>query len=318
MYQQVPIPALFRIPGLFPGQQGVPGSDSPFGIRMKPRSLPIFVDPGHNDASDTNDGTNPDAPMSTIAAAVAAVSEPGSQIFVMPGAYIENVATPDSATGPNYCEIIGLRAGGGSPSWASTAAATIPLTINALGWRVTGFRFLGPTTESCIVLTNTGNNVANFAVIDGNHFYGQNTGLSAIDLRGSPNNVVIANNWIDSFAAASGIAIRSSAVATADPLFIKILNNFFLENDTHIDADLDKSVVLNNIFENGAVIGTVVDISGGSIGENVVHGNLLPGDYSNTGGYTAGTADVWTGNFADDVLEAEVGDNGLTVAVPAA
>jgi len=50
--------------------------------------------------------------------------------------------------------------------------------------------------------------------------------------------------------------------------------------------------------------------------DNVVWGNVFPGDYSIAGGYRGGAADVWIGNFADDVAEAEVGDNGLTLAVP--
>jgi len=235
----------------------------------------------------------------------------------MPGAYVEDVVTPDSVVGPNYCEIVGIGVAGGSPSWASTGAATVALTINALGWRVSGIRFLGQATASCVVLQNVADDVANFTQIVGNHFYGQNTGLSAIDLLGAPNNILIAQNWIDSFAAASGIAIRNTSVATADPLFAKIVGNLFQENDTHIVLDLDKGLLLDNLFENGAVIGDVVNISGGGIGENVVKGNVFPGDYSIVGGYTGGTADVWLGNFASDTAEAEVGDNGLTILPPA-
>ncbi len=51
---------------------------------------------------------------------------------------------------------------------------------------------------------------------------------------------------------------------------------------------------------------------------NVVTGNWFGGDYSNTGGYAANETDMWTGNYAEDVAEAEVGDNGLTIAQPAA
>ena len=68
----------------------------------------------------------------------------------------------------------------------------------------------------------------------------------------------------------------------------------------------------------GAVCTTPLDLSGTSSGGNAVVGNVMQGDYSNTGGYTAGTGDCWMGNFANDVSETEVDTTGLTIAVPAA
>jgi len=64
----------------------------------------------------------------------------------------------------------------------------------------------------------------------------------------------------------------------------------------------------------------MLDLRGGSQGKNIVVGNHFCGDYSNTGGYYANAASPgnWTGNFAEDVAEAEVGDNSLTIAAPAA
>ena len=55
-------------------------------------------------------------------------------------------------------------------------------------------------------------------------------------------------------------------------------------------------------------------------GYNQVVGNYFDGDYSNAGGYTAEGSgnDNWVGNVAFDVAEAEVGDNGWTIAEPAA
>ncbi len=38
----------------------------------------------------------------------------------------------------------------------------------------------------------------------------------------------------------------------------------------------------------------------------------------NEAAYTATSTDQWTGNYTSEVGEAEVGDNGLTIAVPAA
>jgi hypothetical protein len=58
-----------------------------------------------------------------------------------------------------------------------------------------------------------------------------------------------------------------------------------------------------------------LSLSGGS--NNVVTGNYMGGDYS-TAVYVAGTSDNWNGNFCEDDAEAEVGDNGLSIAVPVA
>jgi hypothetical protein len=57
-----------------------------------------------------------------------------------------------------------------------------------------------------------------------------------------------------------------------------------------------------------------------ALGRNQIVGNFLDGDYSNAGGYTAGSAgtDNWLGNFAFDIAEAEVGDNAVTIAAPGA
>jgi hypothetical protein len=50
--------------------------------------------------------------------------------------------------------------------------------------------------------------------------------------------------------------------------------------------------------------------------DNVVWGNTFPGDFSIAGGYRPGAADEWLGNWASDTAEAEVGDNGITIARP--
>jgi len=63
-----------------------------------------------------------------------------------------------------------------------------------------------------------------------------------------------------------------------------------------------------------------LDLRAGTRGENVVSGNAFGNlDYSNVGGLWPNAANPggWAGNTSEDVAEAEVGDNGLTIAPPA-
>jgi hypothetical protein len=78
----------------------------------------------------------------------------------------------------------------------------------------------------------------------------------------------------------------------------------------------------DNVFHDGVLIAAtrMLDLRGGSRGENIVTKNTFCGDYSNTGGYWANAANPgnWVGNRAEDVAEAETADNGWTIAPPAA
>src|SRR4030042_4317809 len=64
-----PVP-LQRLTPWYPGQFGVPGTDSDRGLREDSNGKIVWVDPNHVDANDLRDGTNPDSPMRTVAAAL--------------------------------------------------------------------------------------------------------------------------------------------------------------------------------------------------------------------------------------------------------
>ena len=63
-------PPLQRLTPFYPGQYGVPGTDSDRGLRLDSNGIILYVDPNHVDPSDNRDGTNPDAPLATVQAAV--------------------------------------------------------------------------------------------------------------------------------------------------------------------------------------------------------------------------------------------------------
>jgi len=106
-------PQTFKIPPMFGGQIGVPGSDTPQGVRLAPQGLVYYVDASHGRANDNNDGTDPDNPLATIQQAITlnnatitwANTPPYvgvNTIVISPGTYAENL------TPPYYCRIIGL------------------------------------------------------------------------------------------------------------------------------------------------------------------------------------------------------------------
>ena len=61
-------PIIKHLP-FYPGQWGIPGSDSALGIRTVPRGVVYYVASASLTANDANDGTDPNFPLSTVLAA---------------------------------------------------------------------------------------------------------------------------------------------------------------------------------------------------------------------------------------------------------
>ena len=61
---------LVRFPTLFPGQMGVPGTDTERGLRTHTTGAVFYVDPNYSGVSDLRDGTDPEDPLRTVAAAL--------------------------------------------------------------------------------------------------------------------------------------------------------------------------------------------------------------------------------------------------------
>jgi hypothetical protein len=113
VFDGVPIP-MMKLPPWFHSQSGVPGSDTPEGLRTGTRSLVYYVDRTHTEASDNNDGTDPRAPKLTIASAITASNatidwaddfggtKPYNWIYIGPGVYQEALTSL-----PHYCHVVG-------------------------------------------------------------------------------------------------------------------------------------------------------------------------------------------------------------------
>ena len=298
----------------------------------------FYVDSGHANASDGNYGLDPAAPLATIqelmdrASGASSISNPAlteHDVIYVSGNVTETVIVP--VTAPQGVTIAGAGNGAYVPSWLPGASAETNLTLRAENWRVTGFNFNFTGNSTAIHLDWDATNNSSGAIIDNNHFFGGWSGLYGIVAHGAPYNVQVLNNEFTEIRSAGGagtaFAIYTIVTPIAEPLEWKIANNTFMENENHIGSlnnlyGFNASIIRNNVFGTGHTIAatTFLDLRSGHGGQNAVVGNLFQGDYSNAGGYYDSTdaTSSWVGNMAEDVGEAEVGDNGWTIAPPAA
>ena len=330
---------LIRQSPFYPGQIGVYGSDVQRGMRSEPSGIVLYVDDEHPGAAAAGDGTDPEHPLSTIAAAVTSLISlatatganlEGSVIVVGAGASIaESVIIPPTA--PANCAIVGAGNGIDQPTWTAATAAGTALTIRQSGWVVTGFRFTAGAEGTSLRLewVPASGFVANRCLIQGNYFDGAWVGLYAIDLYGAPYDTWIIGNEFREYQSALGAAyaIICTDSSNANPYMNVIRDNLFWENENHIgslgnDKSFNLTLFQGNVFHEGVLISAtlILDLRGGSQGKNIVVNNHFCGDYSHPGGYYAHAVSPgnWVGNFAEDVAEAQVADNGITIAPPAA
>jgi hypothetical protein len=321
----------------YPGQMGVAGSDVQRGLRWAPTGIVLYVDENHPGAAAVGDGTDPENPLTTIQAAInnliafataMSISLEGSVIVVANEATIaETVTIP--ATAPTNCTILGAGSTAHQPTWTAAAAAGTALTVLQTGWTIEGINFEVGAAGTAILLNGTGSTGAYQSTIRNCRFDGAWAGLYGINFVGAPHRVLIENCEFLEFRRAdtTAFAIIVTDSADSNPYECHIRNNVFWENENHVGSlaglrGWNVSTFTGNIFHDGELIPSTImlDLRGGSRGNNIVTGNLFNGDYSNAGGYYAHAADPgnWFGNIAEDILEAEVGDNGWTIAVPAA
>jgi len=330
---------LIRQQTLYPGQFGVEGSDVSRGLRSSPGAIVLHVDENHPGASATADGTDPEHPLTTITQAIANLTAfvtstsrnlNGSVIVVGAGATVaESVVIPPTA--PKNCAIIGAGYSVDAPTWTAATAAGTALTVRQSGWAIQGFRYNVGAEGTAIRLdwVPASSYVGNRTKIINNYFDGQYVGKYGIDLNGAPFDTWILNNSFRELKSAGGaaFAIFCSGSSEADPYMNIIRGNTFWENENHVgslnnDYGFNVSIIQGNVFKAGVGIATtlMLDLRGGSVGENTVVDNIMEGDYSNVGGYyaNAGAPGMWIGNRAEDLAEAEVdATTGWTIAVPA-
>ena len=265
MYDQ-PFPQ-FKLPPWFGGQMGVPGSDTPLGFRMAPQGLVYYVDPSHGDASDNNDGTDPNEPKSTIQSAITAsnatidwaATPPYSgfnTIIVSPGQYAENL------TPPYYCKVIGLGLATGNTTDICVdvhPAAGSALAGTGLAAHFYNIRF---TTDTAVPVIDFG--VMNSCVFEQCAITDGNPGLATVGIDTTDaNSSVIANCVFKGNTNPLTTGIRS----TGDFYSCRVIGNEICAVTTGIDlsgAALCGNAVAahNKIWGGGGVLlGTGIDDS---------------------------------------------------------
>jgi len=326
--------------GQFPEQKfiwGIAGTQIEATVAQGDQQV-FYVNHAHAAANDRNYGTDPDAPLAHIqelinrSVGISTITHPhlsaGDTIYVN-GNVAESVVTTVAV--PNNITIVGVTESIDMPVWTAAAAAGTALTLWPSGWVITGFRFTAGAGGTAIQLsidaaTGVG---ANRTTIVKNYFDGAWGGLYGIALSGAPYDVRIIGNEFREYRRGTG---ASFALATVDASFANaymcvVENNLFWENENHVgsigdDRGFNLSLFKGNVFHEGVLIAAtrMLDLRGGTRGKNIVTGNTFCGDYSNTGGYyaNAGAPGMWVGNTAEDTAEAEVADNGFTIAAPAA
>jgi len=145
-----------RLLPFFPGQIGVPGSESELGLHPEPVAGYgcgnfYYVD-GYN-GSDTNSGYTPDNPFLTITKAISmCVAFNHDYVIVMryPSAAAAGEVRP-IALNVETMHFIGCNANGASPlAWIAPAVDTAGIVISANAIEVAGFDVRGGATHGCI------------------------------------------------------------------------------------------------------------------------------------------------------------------------
>jgi hypothetical protein len=314
-----PVP-LIRQKIFYPGQFGVPGTDNTRGLRTDVGGVIIYVDPNATGVSDARDGTDPEAPLATVAQALTLVRPyRGDVIAVMAnGAWVN--ASGLFRTTPVAEEVTiavpGIRLVGIFPSsglgvlWTPASNGGTCITVTAMDVTIEGFLFSEGAFTGCDAIDAEWDGATLFAdnLVVRNCYF-DDTVDTAIQLEFSWYCDIHHNVFSD--CDVYGIFTDAAGSGCA---FCQIHHNWFQDvRGTAAIALLggadDNEIYENRIYnqdaENGAVATNEgINLTGGS--SNLVHHNtlscLLPvpanGDYDDLN--SASASDAWIHNFCLD------------------
>lgn len=312
------------------------GANSALFIRHQPGGMFSMVDmlrsKGNywfvNSATGANAagaGRDPDSPFLTIAYAVAAASAYDT-IVLMEGSSFSEAVT---------CSLAGIRFIGNGPcpkavQWtAPTVAASFCLKPSANYISVENIYFKPVIYVTSGVPSALRLSGSNWLTVENCRFQGQTDSYTAIysPVCDSDNVHILDCEFYYLNTATNGCAILGVEAGGLSYSGWVIERCKFHSCLKGVDINGRACTIMDCIFAEyginpaGAIaqlMTTGIDLSGTSSGCNVVTRNHLPGDYSTARFVAGASGDSWVGNFCDDVAEAEVGDNGISIANPAA
>lgn len=262
----------------------------------------VFVNPQYG--NNANSGLSAGSPKASLSGC-ASLIEPGIVIGLQ-GVLLEEYAGPivndvtivGMANEPRQATSNGAPNGGGA-TWLSPSGGTgALLTVSGQSWKVQNVYFNNSATGNPVIrLLNAGDpptdaDAAGFT-LKGCTLTG---GQSGVLTRGGGYLVFDGNTFLQ-FDAASCIGIGTEAGGVGTGSWTRVVNNQFLGNTRHIDAEAQNWEIAYNHFSyiNAGVTTTIqVDLAGGS--NNSVHDNYFDLPYSTnliSGMFAIGTNDRW-------------------------
>jgi len=262
-----------KFPQFFGGQMGVPGSDTPLGLRSAPQGIVYYVDGSHPDASDDNDGTDPNEPFETIQAAIDAnnatidwAATPPyvgmNWIIISPGEYVENL------TPPYYARMIGRGLATGNTTDICVdvhPAAGSPLAGTGLGLHLYNIRF---TCDTAVPVLDFG--VMNSCIIERCAITDGNPGLATNGIETTDAN----SSWIvECLFKGNTNPLTNGIVSTGDFFACRVIGCEICAVTTGIDLS-GAALCGNAVAAHNMIWGAGEVLLGTGIDDSVV-GNLL-------------------------------------------
>lgn len=271
-------PPLTRLNPWYPGQFGVPGTDSTTGLRLDTNGTVFYVDPNAVGVSDGRDGTDPTEPLATVAAALAKCSAYKNDVIVVaPNAYwtygnmAESRITPIRET--VTVSTPGVRLVGLMPSatlgvpWVPSANNDTLITVSALDVTVEGFNFWTDTYTGVTGIS---------ATWDGTTTFGENLNVRHCFFYDIAYGISLDYAWNNYIEHCSFQDITTAAIHSLDAAdFCTIRNNQFEGCTAAIDLeDTDSCFIAHNYIRGAAAgVNNFIDLTGG--GSNLVVDNWL-------------------------------------------
>jgi hypothetical protein len=326
---QWPVP-LTRLNPWYPGQLGgVPGVSTETGLRTDTNGTIFYVDPNAVGVSDLRDGTDPNEPLTTVAAALTHCGAYQNDVIaVAPSSYWEHADTSVGRATPIYEEVTvtvpGVRIVGLFPPgslgvpWQPVTDTGACITVHAMDVLIEGFCFwddLGLTAPIGILVQWDGTDqwgdnltVRNCFFYDlefgiqmdysyhsyivDNMFYAiTDTAIDNLSVVGDPDNLVVRRN---------DFMICSTCMDLATTGYMIIENNVMNDCPTGIVlTGSGPAVVQHNKIHTTTTTG-VVAISGAGASECMIHGNIISGNPAGTNNMinlTGGSNNVVSDNW---------------------